>query len=52
MKQSGEWYEPGRDWVEQVEFDYSEFKAWSTVTVILLGGALIGLVVGLWYLAG
>lgn len=46
------WAEPDWDWIEPIEFDEGPLRVWSTLTVILLGGVIIGLVAAFWHLAG
>lgn len=52
MRDKDRWGEPDWDMGEPVEVEGREFRSGSALTVVLLGGCLIGLVVAIWHLAG
>ena len=50
MTKPDRWDQPDWDWIEPIEFDENQFRTWSTITVILLGGVLIGVILAFWRL--
>ena len=51
MIDPNQWDDPDWGWIEPIEFDRDQNRTWSTVTGILLGGVILGLIAAFWHIA-